>query len=241
MRLPTSHQPPIREKRFRYTPLSRIFMSTHYRLREFCQHDLALYFGIANVPTELGLARGRMLVQKLLEPAHAEFGELRILQGYVSAALNQARLQMGAVASRTSLHMWDRYPDKGLAAAVACDFCIRGREGDLNAQRELVQFYASSNLPWNSILVFPRTSSIHLTHRPGQPEKRITLRMEYEEKGQPRSLYLELRDYRNIPWDLLHQGGKASILAAIARLEQAGDLKTWSTIWQKWRLNDEEK
>ena len=222
--LPTTHETPVREERFKYVPLSRIFMSEHYRLREFCRHDLALYFGIRNVPTELGLARGRMLVQKLIEPAHAEFGPLRILQGYVSAELNAKRMRMGAVASPTSLHMWDRRPDKGMAAPVACDFCIRGREGDLNAQRLLVEFYAGSDLKWNSILVFPRTSSIHLTHSPRKGEFRITLRLEFV-AGRARARYFDVRNYRNIPWHLLHQSDEAGLAAAMDWLRERGELK----------------
>jgi len=221
------HPQPVREQRFKYTPLSRIFLSRHYRLREFCQHDLALYFGIRNVPSELGLARGRLLAQRLLEPLHAEFGELRILQGFVSAALNAKRMAMGAVASPTSLHMWDRAPHLGLHLGVACDFCLRGREGDLAAQRILVEFLGQSQLPWHNVLLFPNTSSVHLVHHPQQAAGYVNLRLEFvdPDTGQPRSKYYRLRDYRHTPWHLLHLSTVASVAEAEAWLRAHHELR----------------
>jgi hypothetical protein len=222
-----THPRPVRERRYKYTPLSRIFLSEHYRLREFCQHDLALLYGVKNVPSELGLARGRLLAQRLLEPAHARFGELRILQGFVSAQLNARRIAAGMVANPTSCHIWDRRPEWGLNAAVCSDFCIRGREGDLAGQRELTVFYGESDLPWESVMLFPNTSSVHLVHHPRQAQRYVTMRIEWLVEERPQSQYFKLRDYRNVPWDLLHRSEPENLAAVTAWLKERGDYQPY--------------
>lgn len=228
MTLPNKHLKPIRERRFKYTPLSRITMSKYFRLREFCQHDLALIHGIKNVPNEIGVARGRLLAQRLLDPAYEHFGELRILQGYVSPALNRIRQGAGAVASPTSLHMWDQKPEAGLNYGIACDFCIKGREGDVQAQRELVEFYGQSDLPWHNILVFPRTSSIHLVHNNKRAEHYINLRVEFfNDEGRPKSEYFRINNYQNVPWELLQLGTQEALTNIKGWLAERGEYRKW--------------
>ncbi|MCL4296267.1 MAG: hypothetical protein KJ077_11085 [Anaerolineae bacterium] len=222
----TEHIPPLRERRYRYTPLSRIFLSPHYRLREFCVHDLALLFGIANVPHQVGIERAKPMVLKLLEPAHSAFGELRILQGYVSAQLNEKRREMGMPAGETkgNRHWWDRDQHLGVNEPVCVDFCIRGREGDVAAQRELVEFYAWEGLPWESIMIYPNTSSIQIVYNPRSERQWFSLRLEYLEAGYPKSEFFQIRRVENIPWDLVHLSTVEALAEAKYRLKAAGEL-----------------
>lgn len=222
----TEHINPLREKRYRYTPLSRIFLSPHYRLREFCVHDLALILGVRNVPQQVGIERAKPMVVKLMEPAHAEFGEMRILQGYVSAELNEKRREFGLPAGDTkgNRHWWDREPHLGVNEPVCVDFCIRGREGELQAQRDLVEFYARSGLPWESVMIFPNTSSIQITYNPKSDRQWFSLRVEYLEAGYPKSEYFQIRRVENIPWELIHLSTVEALAQVKAHLKAAGEL-----------------
>ncbi|MCG3207140.1 MAG: hypothetical protein FOGNACKC_00740 [Anaerolineae bacterium] len=219
------HDPPIRERRFNYTPLSRIHLSEHYRLREFCIHDLSLIYGIKNVPAKIGIERARPMAEKLLEPLHDHFGELRILQGYVSPALNAKRMQMGAVAGSTkgNRHWWDREPELGLNAAVCVDFCIRGREGNIEAQRELVEACYALEIPFDGMLIFPRTSSIEITYDPTKSRKYASIRMEYLAHGYPKSDYFQVWNPDNIPWQYLQMGTYSAITEAKAWMAERGE------------------
>lgn len=76
-------------------------LSKHITLEEFTKSQTATRKGISNVPSEMDIARMKLLCEHVIEPIREHFNApVRILSGYRCPALNNA---VGG--SRTSQHM----------------------------------------------------------------------------------------------------------------------------------------
>lgn len=201
----------LRETKYVLKPLDQIKLSEHFTLREFCFQDLMVHYGIKNMPKPIGIERGKLLVSKVIEPIYKEFGFLRILCGHNSDELNSKRMKMRLVAGNNSRHIWDREPEKGINFPVCCDIAIMGGEKDPNNQIRMLNFLYenASTIPFDSVLVFPNTGSLHINYDPAQTKivgkRNATLRFEYlDGDGNATSKYFAIYNYKNIPWHLFH-------------------------------------
>ena len=65
-------------------------LSKHFKLSEFTFSQTAARKGIRNIPSSAAIDNLKDLCDRILEPARAQFGALRITSGYRSPELNAA-------------------------------------------------------------------------------------------------------------------------------------------------------
>ncbi len=117
--------------KFRFDPstfggldaLGRIPLSDSFHLREFLYSEIAVHYGLRNVPDDIDRAvwAGSMLCQKLLDPLQDRFGRIHVRSGYRSRAVNKAGVKKHKCAENNDgAHTWD-YPSQEFGfGAMAC-------------------------------------------------------------------------------------------------------------------------
>jgi hypothetical protein len=104
--------------------LGRIPLSRSFHMREFLYSEIAIHYGIRNVPdnVDLAVASGRNLCQLLLEPLQDAFGRVHVRSGYRSRNVNTAGVSKHNCAKdNDGFHTWDHPRSHGLGyGAVAC-------------------------------------------------------------------------------------------------------------------------
>lgn len=90
--------------------LGRIPLSRHFHMREFLYSEIAVHYGLRNVPTDLDRVvwAGSMLCEKLLEPLQEHFGRVHVRSGYRSREVNQTGVRKHNCAQdNDGAHTWD--------------------------------------------------------------------------------------------------------------------------------------
>ena len=132
-----------------------IQLSPHFRLREFCQSDMAEEKSIVNIPPDNCLDLVQEFCREVLEPIREKWGAVYINSGYRSPALN--RLVHGVPDSQ---HVWNH------------DHCA----ADIALQVSLAEVYEwlrTTQIPYDQCVLehdketgIPRCIHISYTHTP---------------------------------------------------------------------------
>lgn len=122
-------RPGHRHKRVGYIDLDRLGrrrLSKHFFMRDFLYSEIAIAFGIQNVPDDpdLAIASGTRLCEEVLEPLVSRFGPIHIRSGFRSAKLNAfgagQRLNCAKNEANYAYHIWDHRDQHGHTGAAAC-------------------------------------------------------------------------------------------------------------------------
>lgn len=104
--------------------LGRIPLSRSFHLREFPYSEIAVHYGLRNVPEHVdqAVASGEQLCKRLLEPLQDAFGRIHIRSGYRSRLVNAAGIaKHGCAADNDGAHTWDYASTTGNGhGAMAC-------------------------------------------------------------------------------------------------------------------------
>lgn len=106
--------------------LGRQRLSKHFFMRQFLYSEIAIAFGIPNVPDnpDLAIEVGTHLCEEILEPLVARYGPLHIRSGFRSAGLNafgnENRLNCARNEANYAYHIWDHRDADGHMGAAAC-------------------------------------------------------------------------------------------------------------------------
>ena len=92
--------------------LGRMRLSKSFHLREFLYSEIAVHYGLRNVPEagriDHAIDAGTQLCERLLEPLQAQFGRIHIRSGYRSRAVNAAGVgKHNCAADNDGFHAWD--------------------------------------------------------------------------------------------------------------------------------------
>lgn len=126
--MPLTTARPLRLDPYSYSGLDRlgrIRLSRSFHLREFLYSEIAVHYGLRNVPDHIEEARwaGTQLCERLLEPLQERFGRIHIRSGYRSRAVNAAGVgKHNCAADNDGFHTWD-YPHavhgRGATASIS--------------------------------------------------------------------------------------------------------------------------
>lgn len=105
--------------------LGRIQLSRSFHLREFLYSEIAMHYGIRNVPdagrVEEAVYAGTRLCELLLEPLQDRFGRIHVRSGYRSRAVNTAGVgRHNCAADNDGFHTWDWPSSRHGRGATAC-------------------------------------------------------------------------------------------------------------------------
>ena len=167
------------------TDLGRTRLSKSFFMREFLMSEIAAIHGLANIPSDPGLAiaAGTRLCEELLEPLQERFGRIAIRSAYRSAEVNAlgSRLQAEGRAgyscasndSNAASHIWDMRDRMGFMGATACivvpSFIDRfGQEGDWRR----LAWWIHDHLPYSHLQFFPVNRAFNIGWHE-RPERRI--------------------------------------------------------------------
>ena len=90
--------------------LGRIPLSRYFHMREFLYSEIAVHYGVRNVPDDIDRAveSGRELCRLLLDPLQDAFGRVHIRSGYRSRAVNREGVgKHNCAADNDGAHTWD--------------------------------------------------------------------------------------------------------------------------------------
>ena len=106
--------------------LGRIRLSDNFFLREFLYSEIAIAYGLVNIPENLDVAVkvGSELCQHLLEPLQKAWGKVHVRSGYRAKAVNQIgntnKHNCSSNAANYGAHIWDERDRDGFMGATAC-------------------------------------------------------------------------------------------------------------------------
>jgi len=105
--------------------LGRIRLSRSFHLREFLYSEIAIHYGIRNVPdagrVDEAVYAGGQLCELLLEPLQQRFGRIHVRSGYRSRAVNAAGVgKHNCAADNDGFHTWDWPSTQHGRGATAC-------------------------------------------------------------------------------------------------------------------------
>jgi hypothetical protein len=184
--------------------LGRIPLSHSFHMREFLYSEVAVHYGLRNVPDNVGQAvrSGSELCRLLLEPLQDAFGRIHVRSGYRSRVVNQAGVGKHKCAEdNDGAHTWDFESASGHGfGAMACVSIpsvsrqIISRSADVSS----VAWWIYDHLPAWSTLEFFAAPSVafadEVTFNIGWHEKpmgRITTW-----RGGPRNIHDSIPDPR---------------------------------------------
>jgi hypothetical protein len=141
--------------------LGRVRLSEHFYMRQFLYSEIAVAFGIVNVPDDpdLALEAGTRLCENILEPLVREFGPIVIRSGFRSARLNALGNAQGLNCAKNeknhAYHIWDHRDTDGHMGAAACLFipAFNDERTSLTTWQELA-WWIDGNLPYHRLTFF---------------------------------------------------------------------------------------
>lgn len=143
--------------------LGRKRLSENFFFRDFLYSEIAMAYGVANLPEdeELAIEAGKGLCENLLEPLHARFGTVHIRSAYRSPTINALGNKKGHNCSANernrAKHIWD-WPDAdGNLGATACIVIPAFYDAfDQPGDWTELAWWIHDHLPYNSIYFFKR-------------------------------------------------------------------------------------
>ena len=182
--------------------LGRIRLSRSFHLREFLYSEIAVHYGLRNVPEagriDHAIDAGTQLCERLLEPLQEQFGRVHIRSGYRSRAVNAAGVvgKHNCAADNDGFHTWDWPHAVHGRGATACISIPAVSTSVLAGQvpLESLAWWIHDHLPdWGHVEFFTTPEhSDELCFNIGwseRPLKTITTR-----RGGPRNLHDALPD-----------------------------------------------
>lgn len=150
--------------------LGRIPLSRHFHMREFLYSEIAVQYGLRNVPDNVdqAVASGEQLCQLLLEPLQDAFGRVHIRSGYRSTAVNAAGVGKHQCAiDNAGAHTWDVKSTTGHGfGAMACvsipSVSERILAGKVDASA--IGWWIHDHLPAWSMLEFFAASTVNFAN-----------------------------------------------------------------------------
>lgn len=159
--------------------LGRVQLSPNFYLRDFLHSEIAMIYGLANIPDEpdVAIAAGRQLCGQLLEPLQATFGRIAIRSAYRSPEVNGLgnRLGHNCATNETarSRHTWDRRDKDGGLGAMACIvvpwFAARYAAGE---DWRAMAWWIHDHLPYSCLQFFPKLAAFNIRWHE-RPRRRI--------------------------------------------------------------------
>lgn len=166
----SAHRSTERRERFcKLEDIGRIRLSEHFYLRDFLYSEIAITYGILNIPDNLDLATktGTRLCQEILEPLITRFGPIHIRSGFRSARTNElgARLRLNCARNQKNFgyHIWDQRDHLGNAGAAACvviPWLVDHK--DEATGREWMARYVYDHLPYHRLTFFKRNFAFNI-------------------------------------------------------------------------------
>jgi hypothetical protein len=159
--------------------LGRVRLSRNFFLRDFLLSEIAVVYGLRNVPDnpDLAIEAGKKLCEELLEPIQSKFGRVAIRSAYRSCAVNALGNHLGLSCASNernyARHIWDRRARDGSIGAMACivvpwlvDHVAKG--GDWKE----MAWWIHRHLPYSELQFFPRLTAFNIGWRE-RPRRRI--------------------------------------------------------------------
>jgi hypothetical protein len=152
--------------------LGRVRLSPSFFMRDFLYSEIAVHYGLANIPDDpdLAIAAGKGLCENLLEPLQARFGRISIRSAYRSPEVNHqgniAGHNCAANEKNYATHIWDRRDADGNMGATACIVVnsfipYYERTGDWQA----MAWWLHDHLPYDHMQFFPKYAAFNLAWR----------------------------------------------------------------------------
>ena len=159
--------------------LGRVRLSGNFFFRDFLFSEIAIMYGLRNVPDDpdLAIAAGKRLCEELLEPIQTAFGRIGIRSAYRSCVVNELGNRFGLSCASNernyARHIWDRRARDGSMGAMACvvvpwlvDHVANG--GDW---REMA-WWIHRRLPYSELQFFPKLTAFNIGWRE-RPRRKI--------------------------------------------------------------------
>ena len=149
--------------------IGRIRLSENFYLRQFLYSEIAIAYGILNIPddTDLAVENGTVLCETILEPIVSAVGPIVIRSGFRSAAVNdfgyRNRLMCRSNEKNAARHIWDLRDADGNKGASAC-IVVPGIEGhgtDLEIRQGFAR-WIDDNLPYGDGTFFKNAHALNI-------------------------------------------------------------------------------
>ena len=152
--------------------IGRIRLSDNFFLRDFLYSEIAVRYGLANVPDDLALATeaGTKLCRELLEPLQARFGRVHIRSAFRSCEVNALGNRMdhncASNEANYAAHIWDRKDRDGNIGATAC-IVIPAIADRLRNDGDWTQiaWWIHDNLPYSTLYFFTQLTAFNIQWR----------------------------------------------------------------------------
>jgi hypothetical protein len=146
--------------------LGRVPLSPHFHMREFLYSEIAVHYGLRNVPddVERAVKSGSELCRLILDPLEDTFGRVHVRSGYRSRLVNSAGVgKHKCAADNDGAHTWDFESRSGHGfGAMACISIPSISERILSGEFEFssIAWWIYDHLPAWSTLEFFASPSI---------------------------------------------------------------------------------
>jgi hypothetical protein len=146
----------------------RVKLSRHFCMRQFLYSEIAVTYGLRNIPDDpdLAIEAGRKLCTEVLEPITEMFGPIIVRSGFRSAALNQfghtRRLRCASNARNRAYHIWDQRDDHGHMGAAACIHIPSAAESDTPELRPEFARFLHDRLPYHRMVFFRSPATLNI-------------------------------------------------------------------------------
>ncbi len=152
--------------------LGRVQLSKNFYMRDFLYSEIAYAEAIPNLPedTDLAIAAGKQLCERVLEPLQAGVGRLAIRSAYRSPTVNAKGAENGNQYNCASnernraAHIWDLRDEHGRMGATACVVVpsfqpYYEKTGDWTA----LAWWIHDHVPeFHSLFFFPRLAAFNI-------------------------------------------------------------------------------
>lgn len=149
--------------------VGRIRLSDNFFMRQFLYSEIAIAYGVVNVPDDLSLAveTGSQLCREILEPISRKFGPIALRSGFRSATVNalgaRKGLQCAANERNFAYHIWDHRDVAGHSGAAAC--VVVPSLFEPNAPEDAwkrLAWWVQENLPYHRLTFFSRDHAFNI-------------------------------------------------------------------------------
>lgn len=149
--------------------LGRTKLSQHFQMRQFLYSEIAMAYGIPNVPDnpDLAIEAGTQLCENILEPLVEQFGPIIIRSGFRSSQLNAFGNQRGLKCAKNeknhAYHIWDHRDADGHMGAAACIAIPSFNLGKtkFGTWQELA-WWIDDNLPYHRLTFFNNNNAFNI-------------------------------------------------------------------------------
>jgi hypothetical protein len=149
--------------------LGRVRLSKHLFLRDFLYSDVAVIYGLSNIPDDpdLAIAASKHLCEELLEPLVSSFGPITIRSAYRSAEVNRVCNENGENCAsnekNAAAHIWDLRDKDGCMGAVSCIVVPKYPEHyEATGEWQPLAWWIHDHLPYSHLDFFPKLCAFNI-------------------------------------------------------------------------------